>query len=622
MYDQLSDAQLMDLARSNWGSLVTVEQSKLWPGQLTWQNLDPRALPEAYPDYVSRYGQLNELFCLQYFVEQLQKDGYTVGFATDTYDVQCDFDRWFAPLPIEGLTLRTSTGRDSQLWDYQRFSLNRALERMQSRHRHDRFFSFGWGAGTGKSAACSAGALEAIHRGQVEVVLAFTMRKLQLNLRDFFTAATPLHTVVADGTKAKRTKLYADADVQVYVNNYDKAWHDFELLSERTKGKRVLFIFDEASVLLTADKRTRARKAMDLLINQCHSTVWPMSASMVDYSPFTYHDNYSLGSASSKTHPLGTKKDFQARYCNGVSTKTWAGPNGGYFTVKDYDWNHTNLQEVRHRVAHCTQNARKTDPGVRDNFPGIQTEVIRVQLSNEDRKLYETVRAWARAAAARGESPGAHVELMRYICNHPSAVGLTRHALGGELVAAHPTLVNGRHSSKLEVFCDQVASIASGGDQVVGFTRWVDLTLHLVSPELARRNLRFVDHHGDMSDRVAYEAQQAFKSDPGCTLFWSSDAGSHGLNFQNARYVINYDPPRSWAKLNQRMSRIDRADGELLGRTNYVLVTDDTVEEKIWEENQRRLALAEATTGAHDAASYGDVPEDITPELYRELLDL
>lgn len=610
MFTILPDDQLLELDLT---STVVVEQSKLWHGQLQWAHLDQQGFVDTYSDYVSRYGQLNELFMVRSLTDRLTDDGYTVAFAEDTAGVLGDFERWSAPLPIAGLNLRTSDGEASDLYDYQRFSLNRALERLRGRYRHERLFYYGWAPGTGKSAVCAAGALEAINRGQIDVVLAFTTRKLKLNLRDFFTNATPLNVAVCDGTKARRAKLWNDRDVAVYVNNYDKAFWDHDEIAARIGGQRVLFIFDEVAEILTADKRSRVRKAVDDLLANSVSTAWPMSASIVDYSPFTYHDNFSLGSASSSTHPLGTRKDFEGRYCNGKTSHTYQNSTTGhFFTTVDYDWNHVNLQEVRHRVAHCTQSARKTDPGVRENFPGMDTIVVPIQLSEPDRRLYDIARTWAQSAFARGESPGPYLEIMRYICNHPAAVGATAHAVGAKLAAENPRLITGRNCSKLEVFCNQVESIAAAGEKVVGFTKWTSLSLHLVSTELARRDIRFVDHHGDMSDQLAYDQQQRFKNEPDIALFWSSDAGSHGLSFQMARYVINYEVPYSWSKLNQRMSRIDRADGKLTGRTNYVYVTDNTLETRIWETNQERMALAEATTGGRETSSYGPADEPPT----------
>lgn len=621
MFDIMSDEELLD---QDWDSLVLVEQSKKWPGQLVWQSGtgDNQVLTQNYRDYVSRYGQLNELFMLEPFAAQLAKDGFTIAFSPGTEAVMTDHDRWIAPLQISGLDLRTYTGEKSELYDYQRFSLNRALDRIKARHRHDRFFYFGWGPGTGKSAACAAGALEAINRGDIDLVLAFTMRKLKLNLRDFFTAATPLNVAIDDGTKPQRTKKWLDLNTQVHINNFDKAFWDHDEIAALINGMRVLFIFDENEVLLTDGSKTRTRKAMDDLMKCCHSTAWPMSASIVDHSPLTYHDNYSLGVNQSGVHPLGTRKDFEKRYLFDRTKRTFENPHGrGWFTVTEDEWDHVALQEVRHRVSHSTQNARQTDPGVRENFPGIQTIVVPIQLSSEDRKLYDVVKGWARAAYARGESPAEHVELMRYICNHPGALGVTRHPLGARLVAEHPKLITGAHSSKLEVFCDQVEQMAAAGEKVVGFTKWTDLSLHLVSTELRKRRIGFVDHHSEMSDTTAYEHVGRFKTDPDVTLFWSSDVGSHGLSFQMARYVINYDCPLSWRKLFQRMSRINRADGDLDGRVSYVYVTDNTCEQRFWKTNNERRALAEATSGAREEHSWApDVEEDPSHTEIEEIL--
>jgi len=935
--------------RDQWGTdLVLVEQSKRWPNQLIWSNVENELLRATYSDYLSRYGSLNEIFMIEGLVDQLRKDGYNPVFAEDTAPVLYDFARWHAPLTIDGLDLRKADGTKSDLYEYQRFSINRAMERIQARHRHDRFFFFGWGLGTGKmnpvsepvltptgwrtmgelrpghsvigangkstrvvsihpqgskpvyrvtmndgsfvrcgdehlwnirrkkikdrgqgrrpepekwrtwttrqimddivafphrqrwqlpalepvefddlggmtvdpytlgvylgdgnsqphhmrittdewiaqylgwqvyasgrrgeytvvspvpletrhalealgllglrswekfvpdaylhasipnrwallrglldtdghpmraggieysttspylrdavvdlvrglggrarvsereghytksgerheartnwrihinisgeafllprkrdawtpptkyqptktivsvepegvseeqvcivvdaadslyvtrghnvthnSAACAAGALEALNQGHVDLVLAFTMRKLKFNLRDFFTRATPLDAVVCDGTKPKREKLWADQDTKVFVNNYDKAWWDHDQMMERVRDKRVLFIFDEVEVLLTDDRRTRVRKAIDELMAKSKSTAWPMSGSIVDASPLTYHDNYNLGCTSSGTHPLGTRKSFIDLYRESRESRSYANPHGpGHFTVHEDHWDVVGLQEVRHRVAHCTQNARKTDPGVRENFPGVSTEIVRIQLSEQDRKLYEILREHRNAALRRQEPTGEHLELMRYVCNHPGALGITRYALGQQLAAEHPKLINGKNCSKLEVFCDQVEAIAAAGEQCIGFTKWTGLSLHLVATELERRKIRFVKHHGAMSDTAAYLAQEDHRKDPRITLFWSSDAGSHGLNMQHCRYVINYECPRAWKRLNQRMSRIDRADGSLDGRTNYIYVTDHTIEVGIKETNDARRELASATMGTVELDSY------------------
>jgi SNF2 family DNA or RNA helicase len=146
----------------------------------------------------------------------------------------------------------------------------------------------------------------------------------------------------------------------------------------------------------------------------------------------------------------------------------------------------------------------------------------------------------------------------------------------------------------METFIDLVSSIKDQGDKVVAFTQYTNLGLFLIADELTKAGISYVTHYGTgMTDKEAQEAQDSFKADPSITVFLSSDAGSHGLSFQEARYVINYDLPYSFDLLTQRNDRIDRADSFLEGLTSYVLITEDTVEMRIWNiVNQRRLMSA------------------------------
>jgi SNF2 family DNA or RNA helicase len=97
-----------------------------------------------------------------------------------------------------------------------------------------------------------------------------------------------------------------------------------------------------------------------------------------------------------------------------------------------------------------------------------------------------------------------------------------------------------------------------------------------------------------------------FKSTPSITAFMSSDAGALGLSFQNARYVINIDPTYDYDLLTQRNKRIDRADSYLDGLTSYVLITEGSIEERLWRVCQARMAVSAATQGTDERLS----PED------------
>jgi len=135
----------------------------------------------------------------------------------------------------------------------------------------------------------------------------------------------------------------------------------------------------------------------------------------------------------------------------------------------------------------------------------------------------------------------------------------------------------------------------------------------LLAPHLDKRGINYVLHYGvGQSAKARQLAQEQFKTNPAVTLFLSSDAGSHGLNLPEARYVINYDVPRSYDLLMQRSERINRADSKLDGMTSYCYVTtfpegDEApcVEQEIWAENERRRLIAAATMGTVESRDYG-----------------
>lgn len=567
--------------------ICVVEESPDYQGQLVFQALDAQMFYEDYKDWISRFCILNELYNLKAFVSQLELDGWTVLFLDSCRSILKSYTQYAQPCQVSGF--------DLNLHDFQGFSINRALE--------GRFFHFGWCAGAGKSLAAAAGAQELFNRGQIDLVVAFTLQKLKQNLCNFFTDHTQLTAVVIDGTPERRQRLYGDVDTQCLVLNYDKAWADLDTLKDLVAQRRVLFVLDEVQKVLTDGRKNRSRKAFDEIVKSTKTPViWTMSASVVSATPLKYRDVFNTAGG---TNPLGSKTDFEDRYAKSKRRVRIDTRNGGHFNAVFYTWDLPRLHEVRHRVADRTQSARKTDPGVRENFQGLQTICVPVLMSDEDRKLYDIIVERARQAKDSGESLVAYYRLLRYVCNTPQALTKTTDEYGQWLAQQYPKLVVSDHSSKLELFCDQVEAFRDAGDQVVGFIRETNLGLFFLGDALTRRKIKHVLHYGvGQSNAVSQKAQDDFKADSEITVFLSSDAGAYGLNFTNSRYVINFDVPYSWDLLMQRSNRIDRADSYLDGLTSYVYVTENSVEERIWAINNQRRELAAATLGTSEVLSY------------------
>jgi hypothetical protein len=597
--------------------ILLVEEHAGYPGYMVFSCADEdvrQIFYETYKDWVSRHLILNELFLLEPFVELIEADGWCVIFGESCAGMLANYDRWAQPLDVEHFAFTDNrTGQPGTLYPFQTFSLNRALERAPARARDDRFFFFGWGAGAGKTMVSAAGAQELFNRDQIDFVLAFTLRRMKYNYCRFF-ANTQLKAYVGDGPAPRRAKLYADDSIHVVVNNYDKAHWDYEPILKRIKGRRVLFILDEVQKVTTEDERTRSRTALDSLIQKSKAIVWPMTASAVQETPLNYRDIFKL-SGGSRINPLGTRTDFLSRYCLREETKMLPSRGGGMFTKTYYDWDKAALHEVRHRVGHCTQNIRKTDPCVRENFKGMQTFPVMVQMSEQDRKLYDMIVDLADEARRNRESLLPYYTLMRYVCNTPEALRHSREPLAQLICEEFPAMVTSAHCHKMELLGDMLEGIRDAGDKAVVFTKWTNLGLHLMEAPLRARHISIVKHWGTgMTDKASQAAQDCFKARDDMHVFLTSDAGAYGLNLPEARYVFSYECPFSYDDLMQRNARVDRSDSHLEGYTGYVMLTEDTLEERIWRINNERREVSAATTGTVETLSYGHLDKEASPQ--------
>lgn len=568
--------------------VVVVEQSPEYPDTLLFQTLDQARFTVRYHEYLSHLSVLGEPYLLPHLLDQLSDDGWDVVFLPSSDGPLAAVERWSEPLEVTGLA--------KQLFPFQQFSMRRALER-------DGFF-YNFAPGTGKGNIAAAGAQELVaNRGEVELALLFTRRRMKTNMARRVEELTDLDARVIDGAPALRRRRYAENTAPVLVCNYDKAHVDHDELAALVSGRPVLFVLDEVQDVLFGEnsKPNRSRLGLERLIAAAgRAVVWSMSGSVVKQSPLRYHDVFAVQERAAC--PLGTREEFVGRYCDRIDTYH---PRP-FVSVRRHVWNTRALEDVRHRVVGCTQALRKTSPGVREFFRGMSTEMVPVQLSREDRKVYDTIVAAAELAMAEDEavSFGPFYRLLQYLCNTAEALAHSSSELAAELRAEQ---LLGRMesitSAKFEMVTDKLREIRDAGDQAVVFSQWTHLTLLPLGRALDKAGIRHVLHHGEMSDAAAQQAQDRFKYDPEITAFLSSDAGAYGLNFQNARYVLNVECPYDPDVLTQRNDRIDRADSHLDGLTSYVYVTEGTVEERIWRIQEDRRNVASITQGTTEALS-------------------
>ncbi len=136
--------------------------------------------------------------------------------------------------------------------------------------------------------------------------------------------------------------------------------------------------------------------------------------------------------------------------------------------------------------------------------------------------------------------------------------------------------------------------------KVIIFSEW-ERMLQLVREVCERRYIGFAWHTGSVPQKRRRGEINAFKTDPACRVFLSTDAGATGLNLQNASVVINCDLPWNPAKLEQRIARAWRKH-QTRPVTVVNLISENTIEHRMLDT----LALKQEV-----AASVLDRPGEV-----------
>ena len=127
--------------------------------------------------------------------------------------------------------------------------------------------------------------------------------------------------------------------------------------------------------------------------------------------------------------------------------------------------------------------------------------------------------------------------------------------------------------------------------KVIVFSEW-ERMLELVRDLCRRLKLGFAWHTGSVPQKRRRAEINAFKSDPNCRVFLSTDSGAAGLNLQVASVVINCDLPWNPAKLEQRIARAWRKH-QTRPVTVINLVSENTIEHRMLGTLSLKQALAD-----------------------------
>jgi len=175
-------------------------------------------------------------------------------------------------------------------------------------------------------------------------------------------------------------------------------------------------------------------------------------------------------------------------------------------------------------------------------------------------------------------------------------------------ICCHPQLVgNDSESGKTETLFELLEPLLAQGHKVLVFSQFVQM-LKLIEVECRKQQIPLHILTGETKERQAVVA--GFQNDPNpCVFLLSLRAAGTGLNLTTASYVVLYDP---WWNPAVEAQAIDRS--HRIGQTRtvnaYRLIAPGTVEEKIWDLQQRKAQTIADVLGEEGFArslSQGDL---------------
>ena len=162
-------------------------------------------------------------------------------------------------------------------------------------------------------------------------------------------------------------------------------------------------------------------------------------------------------------------------------------------------------------------------------------------------------------------------------------------------ICCHPSLFMEGYkegSSKLEQCIEIIAEAIEAGHKILLFSGYTSM-FEIIEKELKKNNIKYFKLTGATKVDERMKMVDEFNENPEVKLFLISlKAGGTGLNLTGADMVIHYDP---WWNISTENQATDRA--YRIGQKNnvqvYKLITKNSIEEKIYELQEKKAQLAD-----------------------------
>lgn len=229
---------------------------------------------------------------------------------------------------------------------------------------------------------------------------------------------------------------------------------------------------------------------------------------------------------------------------------------------------------------------RRNKKEVLTELPDKTITVLNNEMREEQKNIYLSYLLKAKQELAE------QIELNGYESAHMQILAaLTRL----RQICCHPSLFIKDYkegSSKLEQCIEIIEQATTSGHKILLFSGYTSM-FEIIEKELKQRNIPYLKLTGSTKIEERTKLVDEFNQDAQIKVFLISlKAGGTGLNLTGADMVIHYDP---WWNVSTENQATDRA--YRIGQKNnvqvYKLITKNSIEEKIYELQEKKARLAD-----------------------------
>ena len=368
-----------------------------------------------------------------------------------------------------------------------------------------------------------------------------------------------LKTLVIRGNLQERKKQIEDIEnYDLVITSYDLLKRDIELYEEKDYKFRFI-IADEAQYLKNSN--TQNAKAIKKIKSDTRYalTGTPIENSLAEL--WSIFDFIMPGY-------LFTYRKFKSLYETAI--------------VKEND--EKALERLKMLIEPFV--LRRTKKEVLTELPDKTVTILNNEMAEEQKDIYLTYLAQAKQDIKE------HIEINGLEGTHMQILtALTRL----RQICCHPSLFMSNYeegSSKLEQCIEIIKEATKSGHKILLFSGYTSM-FTFIEKELKENDINYFKLTGatKVEDRV--NLVDEFNENQDIKVFLISlKAGGTGLNLTGADMVIHYDP---WWNISTENQATDRA--YRIGQKNnvqvYKLITKNSIEEKIYELQERKAKLAD-----------------------------